>query len=112
MEKEVQKIIDQIKQLIDQLGAMVTTKVSGNKPLIKTISKTKKGASGALSMLIEEGFFDTPKDLSEIMRKLQEIGHWHRNTTVSMNLLNLTKRRTFNRLRDTKDKKWKYVLRR
>ncbi|MCJ7786632.1 hypothetical protein MUP06_00215 [Patescibacteria group bacterium] len=107
MKKEAQKIADQIKQLVDQLAAMATAKSSVGKPL----AKAKKGASGSLSMLIEEGFFDSPKDLPTIMSRLEEIGHWYPKPTVSMNLLNLTKRRTFNRLKDTKNKNWKYVLR-
>jgi hypothetical protein len=109
-----QKIVDQIKLLLDELVAMTDEKET-NKSIIKnnTIIKTttQKGASGALKMLIDEGFFDIPKDISTIMNKLTEIGRYYPQTTVSMNLLNLTKRRTFNRMEDKKTKKWMYVLR-
>jgi hypothetical protein len=111
MKKEAQEIADQIKQLVDQLVAMATAKSSVGKPLAKPAKKAKKGASGALSMLVEEGFFDSPKDLPTIVSRLEEIGRWYPKPTISMNLLNLTKRRIFNRLRDTKNKNWKYVLR-
>ena|SRR3989304_7180091 len=112
MTKEIQKIAYQIKQLVDQLAVMATAKSSNSHPLAKTAPKPKKGAAGAVSMLIEEGFFNSPKDLSTIMSRLEEIGHWHSKPTVSMNLLNLAKRRIFNRFKDKETKQWKYVLRR
>jgi hypothetical protein len=112
MKKEAQKIAEQIKELLEQLVAMASSQ-----PLDKKVSKSfgiataSKGASGALSLLINEGFFDSPKDLNLIMEKLKEIGRYYPKTTVSMNLLNLTKRRTFNRIKDKETKNWQYVLR-
>lgn len=111
MKRDAQKIADQIKQLVDELATMTNAKSSVGKPLAKATTKAKKGASGALSMLIEEGFFDSPKDFSTILGRLEEIGRWYPKPTVSMNLLNLTKRRIFNRIKDTKTKNWRYVLR-
>lgn len=112
MKKRAQEIAEQIKKLVDQLAAVATGKSSVGKPLVKATTKAKKGASGALSILMEEGFFDTPKSLSEIISKLEEIGHWHKKPAIAMNLLNLTKRRTLNRIKDNETKKWKYVIRR
>ena len=111
-EKEAQKIGEQIKDLVDQLVA-----IANNKPIDKRalrqpgITTSTKGGSGALSLLINEGFFDSPKDLNSIMEKLKEIGRYYPTPSVSMNLLNLTKRRTFNRLKDKETKGWQYVLR-
>ena len=112
MENRVQKITEQIKNLVDELAA-----IYGGDPVKKQIVKKKKSASvpkgaiGALTMLTEEGFFDAPKDISAIMEKLKEIGRYYPQTAVSMNLLNLTKRRTFNRLKNKDTKNWLYVLR-
>lgn len=107
-----QKIVEQIKALLDQLVA-----VTGEKPSSKSVQKvmvssptTKKGASGALAILINEGFFDSPKNLSMIMDKLKEIGRYYPQTSISMNLLNLTKRREFTRLEDKDTKNWLYVI--
>ena len=112
MKKDAQKIAEQIKRLVDQLAGMSLDRPApGNVPT-KVKAQKKKGATGAITMLIEEGFFDSPKYLSEIMSKLEEIGHWHKRTAVSMNLLNLTKRRIFNRIKDKQKKKWRYVIRR
>lgn len=113
MENKAQKIVEQIKLLLDELAVL-----AGDKALVRFGSKikmeksaTKKGASGALTMLTNEGFFDSPKEISTIMEKLKEIGRHYPQTTVAMNLLNLTKRRTFNRLKDKGSKNWLYVLR-
>jgi len=112
MKTDAQKIAGQIKRLVDQLAEMSLARPElGNVPT-QVKAQNKKGAAGALTILIEEGFFDSPKDLSEVMSKLEEIGHWHKKTTVSMNLLNLTKRRIFNRIKDKQKKKWRYVIRR
>ena len=109
---KTQKIVEQIKLLLDELIVLV-----GEKPPLKSNIKNKvanaprKGASGALAMLTDEGFFDSPKEISTIMEKLKEIGRHYPQTTVAMNLLNLTKRRIFNRLKDKGSKNWLYVLR-
>ncbi len=113
MKKKVEKIVEQIKELVDQLAEMSGGQAPAQKPSKRAKSPSiKKGASGALSQLTEEGFFDSPKELSVIMIKLQEIGHYYPRPSVSMNLLNLTKRRTFSRIKDPKTKHWQYVLRR
>jgi len=107
-----QKIADQIKALLDELVGMTGEKVvarAGAKRVVATSSS--KGASGALKMLTDDGFFDTPQDISKIMEKLKEIGRYYPQTSVSMNLLNLTKRREFNRIKDKETKNWLYVLR-
>lgn len=112
MENKTQKIAEQIKNLVDELVA-----ISGGKPGEKQTVKKKestsipKGAMGALTILTEEGFFDSPRDISAIMGKLKEIGRYYPQTAVSMNLLNLNRRRIFNRIPDKDTKKWLYVLR-
>lgn len=112
MENNAQKIAEQIKSLVDELvimsGGVSTKKQKTQKA--KTTS-VPKGASGALTLLTEDGFFDTPRDISTIMEKLKEIGRYYSQTSISMNLLNLTKRRIFNRLKDKESKNWLYVLR-
>lgn len=113
MNKEALKIAEEIKQRADQLAAMASRGASAKKQS-KQISSaiSKKGAAGALSVLREEGFFDKPQDFSAVMDRLEQIGHYHSKSTVAMNLLNLTKRRIFNRIKDKKTKNWLYVVRR
>lgn len=107
-----QKIADQIKTLLDQLVEMTGEKAVAKVGAKKVASTSiPKGASGALKILTDDGFFDTPQDISKIMEKLKEIGRYYPQSSVSMNLLNLTKRREFNRIKDKETKNWLYVLR-
>ena len=113
MTKEAQKVAEQIKNLVDQLAAM-SIRQPGNQKFFPEVGKEatkKKGAAGALSILRDEGFFDKPQDLAAVMSRLEQVGHYHPKSTVAMNLLNLTKRRTFSRIKDNKTKQWQYVLR-
>ena len=107
-----QKIADQIKTLLDELVGMTGEKSVTRAGAKKVVSApAKKGAAGALKLLTDDGFFDTPQDLPKIMEKLKEIGRYYPQPSVSMNLLNLTKRREFNRIKDKETKNWLYVLR-
>ncbi|MGB2762701.1 MAG: hypothetical protein WBC21_04200 [Minisyncoccales bacterium] len=109
---KIQKIAKQIKLLLDELVVLADEKPnSKSNTKNKVASTTRKGAAGALVILTDEGFFDSPKEISVIMEKLKEIGRHYPQATVAMNLLNLTKRRTFNRLKYKGSKNWLYVLR-
>lgn len=109
---KAQKIAEQIKLLLDELVVLAGEKPASKSNINNKVANApRKGASGALVMLTDEGFFDSPKKISAIMEKLNEIGRHYPQTTVAMNLLNLTKRRIFNRLKDKGSKNWLYVLR-
>ena len=112
MAKKVDELVAQIKKLIDELAALSDrrTSSSGHVTSNKTVP-SKKGAAGAISILIEEGFFDSPKRLQSIQEKLKEIGRYYERGLVSMNLLNLVKRRVLSRQKEGKNKNWQYVLR-
>lgn len=99
-------IINEIKDLLDELGVFFGTKSIHGQTVGKVSTNTpfQKGALGAINMLIEEKFFDAPKEISAIMEKLKEVGHYHKPTTIAMNLLNLTKRRILNRFKIKKAK--------
>jgi len=112
MENKAKKIAEQIKNLVDELSS-ISGGVSIKKKKIQKRESiaVPKGATGALTILTEDGFFDIPRDIATIMEKLKEIGRYYPQTSISMNLLNLTKRRTFNRFKDKESKNWLYVLR-
>ncbi|MCD4670163.1 MAG: hypothetical protein K8S14_06935 [Actinomycetia bacterium] len=107
-------IIGEIKDLLDELSGSFGVDLSRDKKTKLKIKSTasQKGALGAINMLIDEKFFDTPKEISKVMEKLKEIGHYHKSTTIGMNLLNLTKRRDLNRFKSKETKNWEYVIRR
>jgi len=107
-------ILSEIKDLINELEKMIggvssTHTKSSSKQSSPTT--TPKGALGAITMLLDEGFLDTPKGISQIMEKLKQIGHYHKRPAISMNLLNLTKRRVLNRFKNKETKNWEYVVR-
>ncbi|MBA7636384.1 hypothetical protein ES703_44002 [subsurface metagenome] len=113
MKKEALQIAEQIKQLADQLAAMASGAPLAKKPTRQLIPAIgKKGATGAIAILIEEKFFNTPRDLPAVIDKLKQMGRYYPKSSIAMNLLNLTKRRIFIRIKDNKTKNWQYVLRR
>jgi len=112
MKKTPRQIAEEIKDLVDELVTIASASHAGSKKASYPPARnTTKGASGALSILTNEGFFDQPRELSAVMTKLQEIGRHYPKSTVSMNLLNLTRRRALIRLKDSKTKRWQYVIR-
>ncbi len=112
MQKSPQHIAEEIKRLVDQLVAS-TQSAPTHRKRDRQISSARstKGAIGALSILMGEGFFDSPKDLPSVMGRLREIGRHYPQPSVAMNLLNLTRKRTLIRMRDGKTKPWQYVIR-
>lgn len=113
MDKNPRTIAKKISELLDELVVMAEAPTAPSKSgtASKKDKKPIKGAAGALHMLIEEGYFKTPKELRAIMDRLKEVGHYHSQETVSMNLLNLKKRRILNRFENKESKKWEYVTR-
>jgi len=113
MTREPNAIINDIKKLLAELeNSLGTSDARNKKPARPTkVSSVPKGALNAIMMLIEEDFLNSPKEISAVMKKLKEIGHYHKGTAVAMNLLNLTKRRILNRFKNKETKNWEYVIR-
>ncbi|OGF64264.1 hypothetical protein A2661_00775 [Candidatus Giovannonibacteria bacterium RIFCSPHIGHO2_01_FULL_45_24] len=114
MNRSPKVIMAGIKELVAELEASLGVQPSraSLKPSRGVAARSvPKGAFGAVSMLIEEGFFDAPKEISTIMDKLKQVGHYHTPPAVAMNLLNLTKRRILNRFKNKETKNWEYVIR-
>ncbi len=113
--KKPNKIAEQIIVLVNELARLAgveSTPHLAQGPLKKTKPPaTKKGATGALELLFNEGFFNQPRELNIIMGRLKQIGHFHKVNAIAMNLLNLTKRRKLNRFRNKESKNWEYVIR-
>lgn len=113
MSRKPQLILSEIRVLIEELQSTLGgVEIRPNRPGSKQTSMPiPKGALGAITMLINEGYFNTPKEMSLLMEKLKEMGHYHKRTAVAMNLLNLTKRRVLNRFKNVETKNWEYVIR-
>lgn len=117
MSQTARQLAAQINSLLDELVSLADggNHSSARKKIkhhsARAIDKTPKGAAGAINMLVAEGFFDEPKELPTVMGRLKEIGHYHKQNAVSMNLLNMTKRRELNRFKNKETNNWEYVIR-
>ena len=114
MSRDPQIILSEIKSLVEELElALDGSPLKHKKPGLKKSSAVKKpkGVPGSLSILIEEGFFDTPRERNSVMERLKEIGHYHKPPAVGMNLLEMTRKRILNRFKNKDTKNWEYVIR-
>lgn len=110
----IKKIASQMRNLANELEKASGVKSSGHgKASTKLASTQKTGVIGYILTLMDEGFFNKPQTKAKIMEKLKEVGQYAKPETVSMNLLNLTKKRKLNRFKHKKYKnRWVYVIRR
>ncbi|TET84173.1 MAG: hypothetical protein E3J36_02090 [Candidatus Nealsonbacteria bacterium] len=98
-------IINQIRELLLELEGLNIPLASKGK-----IAPTPfRGLTGEVSNLIQEGFFDQPKDLSEIREKLRAEGIKKNSSELMRPLLQLIKKRFLKR--DKIEKKYKYQRR-
>ena len=111
--RDQKTIITEIRDLLDELGDTFGIKPPRDK-ITSHVNKTavsQRGALGAINILMDEKFFDVPREMPTVLERLKEIGHYHKRTAISMNLLNLTKRRILNRFKNKETKNWEYVIR-
>lgn len=108
--RDQKTIITEIRGLLDELGGTKSPQDKITSHVNKTTT-SQKGALGAINILMDEKFFDIPKEMPTVLERLKEIGHYHKRTAISMNLLNLTKRRILNRFKNKETKNWEYVIR-
>lgn len=66
-----------------------------------------KGLAGAILDLVNESFFDAPKDLGEIHNKLKANAIFYPKTSYPESLLRLIRNKKLRRLKE--NNKWKYV---
>jgi hypothetical protein len=111
MKRKANEIIAEIKVLLDELeGAEAGGSSSKNVQAVKKVIKKATGCIGAIQELIDEGFFEAQKTASEVIDKLKEEGQpSYSHGLVSMNLLNLVKRKVLRRVKE--NDQWQYILR-
>lgn len=114
MKKDPKQLAENIIALVSELAGLAGV-VLLNEPIksgrIKNTAKDTSGATGGLRILIDEGYFNDPRQLPEIIDRLKQEGRHYSNATISMGLLNLVRERILIRFRDKGDKKWKYIIR-
>jgi hypothetical protein len=75
--------------------------------LVKKREKKRSTASDVVVELLEDGFFDKPKSLTEVARALEEKGHIYPVTTLSGVMLGLVQKKILRRKKH--EGKWTYV---
>ncbi len=90
LEEAVRNAISALKTALPQLGSRL------EKPMAKVEKPKRKPlptCSGLLRGLIEEGWFDQPRTLSEVVQELAKRGYHYDSTAVSHSLLDLVRER-------------------
>jgi len=116
MTRKPEQIVAEITELVVELAELAgAPKDFGQikpKHSSPSTAKDKSGATGGIRLMVEEGKFDPPKQLGEVVELLKQEGRHYSTPTISMGLLNLVRERVLTRFKDSGDKKWKYAIRR
>ncbi len=104
--KNPEFIINQIKKLLTDLEkSLKISSISKSKEL----SKKPHGLTGEIFDLMQEGFFEAPKSLSEIREKLKAEGVKKKSSELMRPLLQLIKKKFLKR--EKVNQKYKYQSR-
>lgn len=109
MKRNKEQIIKEINVLIQELASHESINGSSRDKVITKDRKITTGCVGALQSLIDDDFFAELKKIEEVMLKLEEEGEPYSRELVSMNLLNLVKKKILRRIK--RDSKWHYIVR-
>ncbi|MCB2230671.1 hypothetical protein KQH82_08140 [bacterium] len=116
MAKTVQDIVKDIHKMVDELAGLVEGQGTRRAPAAssrrKADARSTKGATGGVRLLVADGYFNEPRELSEVVGELKKEGRHYAKSTVSMALLSLTRERLLTRLENKATKNWQYVIRR
>ena len=107
IKEEYNKIKEELER---ELGNDLPT-MTPQKKKIKREEKNKETVADKILLLEDEGFFDRPKTLIEIRKKLEEVGFYYPVTSFPPYLLKLCKERKLRRFKEKRDGKdfWVYV---
>lgn len=101
---EVQSLLQRITELEKRVDALEKQKPKQAKKLKK--EDEFKGLAGAIFDLIQESFFDKPRELNEIQKQLKANGVFYPVTSYPDSLLRLVRKK---KLRRINEKGWRYV---
>lgn len=117
--QRISNLLAQMRELLDELEVIsgASSKQSRRREAkAKKVSKRKyRGPSGGVQLLLDEGFFKTPKVMAAVEDRLRQEGYHYRQSAVAMALLRAVRKRLLTRLssKDAKDvkEKWSYAER-
>lgn len=94
LEEAVKQVISAIKAVLPQIPAEELGHVQRGERARKRMQPT---CSELLRGLMDEGWFDTPRTLSEVVQELARRGYNYNSTAVSHSLLDLVRERALSR---------------
>jgi superfamily II DNA/RNA helicase len=97
---------DEIVALVENLKSKQTAVGSGA-ALHRGLGKSREKLSDLVESLKAESFFKTPRGLSDLQKKLAEIGHHYPLTTLSGAMQSQSRKRNLRRFK--RDGKYVYV---
>jgi len=97
----------EVAALVSRIEGGRPSKGKGLNLLQKRRKRERLTLSDSLLLLMDEGFFKKPKDLTAVKTALAGRGHVYPVTTISPALLRLVQRRYLRRIKQ--DKRWFYT---
>jgi len=94
VEEAIKQVISAIKAVLPEISAEGFGQVQRGERARRRVQPT---CSELLRGLMEEGWFDTPRSLSEVVRELARRGYNYNSTAVSHSLLDLVRERALAR---------------
>lgn len=107
MEEEIKKALEELDARITKLESAMT--LDENKGKLSKASYS--GLAGGLRLLIDNGFFDQPKTIDEIIAELNREGYYntHAGVASTLSMTFVKKQKTLTRMKE--GSKWAYVKR-
>jgi len=93
LEEAVKQVVSAIKDVLPQISAEGLGQVQRG----ERARRRQPTCSELLRGLMEEGWFDTPRSLSEVVQELARRGYNYNSTAVSHSLLDLVRERSLSR---------------
>jgi DNA invertase Pin-like site-specific DNA recombinase len=108
---DARQIIKKINGLLSQLEKKMESQDTGRGVYpSKPAGMAKKGPAGLISTLLDDGFFEEPRELQAVLNKMREMGHSYSRQSIAMNLLNMTKGRILSRTKSKSTGTWQYII--
>jgi len=100
--KKIREILEKFDGRISKLEGEDKMEETGNPKIASSIT-------GYLLEMKDDGFFDTPKQLKEIIQELARLGHYYKSSSVTNPIQRLIQQKKLGRI--GKKGKWEYVSR-
>jgi len=108
-EKTMKDILERLEKLEARVSSLLEAqRRPSEKPM--PVKEEFKGLAGGISLLIKNGFLNTPRPVGEIQKELERLGYYHQAGAIrtALNRDFMKKKQILTRI--MKDAKWHYIL--